>query len=80
MLESPRIERVDDQSSETQYHPSLSAGAYPSSHWVKAGYNLNKSPVHYRADIEKQPTTHSHIHIYGQCFGSWEEAVVSEIS
>ena len=32
----------------------------------EAGYTLDKSPVHRRANTERQTCTHSHIHTYGQ--------------
>ena len=58
----------------------------------EAGYTLDKSPVHRRADIwsqkERETTIHAHIHTYGQfrliiypnlhVLGLWEEAGVPE--
>ncbi len=42
------------------------AGANPSQHWVRARLTLDKSPVHHRADTQRQTTIHAHIHTYGQ--------------
>ncbi len=47
---------------------------------------MDRSPVHHRADIETQETSHAHIHTHGRLdtnwpslylFGLWEEAETS---
>ncbi len=40
----------------------LQAGASPSWRWARAGYTVDPSPVHHRADIQRQTTVHVHIH------------------
>jgi len=35
------------------------AGAYPSCHWAKGGYTLNRSSVHNRANVETNKTNNS---------------------
>ena len=53
------------------YHLSFwglgKVGANPSWHWAgRGGYTLDRLPIHLRADIQRQTTSHSHIHTYGQ--------------